>query len=69
MFSGLSIGDSIKPAVQSRTGMMCCAGALQVQAQLKDVPEKLRGYLYSVGSLLAGTLLGVIVYGTMYWTR
>ena len=42
--------------------------AVQVQAQLKSVPEKLRGYLYSVGSLLAGALLGVIVYGTMYWT-
>ncbi|CAK0780113.1 hypothetical protein CVIRNUC_004940 [Coccomyxa viridis] len=55
-----------------RTG---CSGALstvstfvaEVHGQLKMVPEKLRGYTYSVGSLLAGALLGVIVYGSMVW--
>ena len=41
---------------------------MQVQVQLKMVPEKLRGYVYSVGSLLIGSLLGVIIYGPMYWT-
>ena len=45
---------------------LCCAA--QVQVQLKMVPEKLRGYMYSWGSLLMGALLGVIVYGPMYWT-
>lgn len=40
---------------------------LQVQAELKMVPERLRGYIYSLGSLLLGALLGVIVYGGMVW--
>ena len=38
-----------------------------MHGQLKMVPEKLRGYTYSVGSLLMGALLGVIVYGSMVW--
>lgn len=42
--------------------------APQVQGQLKMVPERLRGYYYSVGSLALGALLGVIVYGPMVWT-
>ena len=42
--------------------------AVQVQGQLKLIPEKLRGYMYSVGSLLSGALLGVVVYGPMVWT-
>ena len=42
--------------------------AMQVQGQLKLIPEKLHGYMYSVGSLLSGALLGVVVYGPMVWT-
>lgn len=41
---------------------------VQVEGQLKLIPEKLRGYKYSVGSLLSGALLGVLVYGAMVWT-
>ena len=40
----------------------------QVQGQLKMVPERLRGYYYSIGSLALGALLGVIIYGPMVWT-
>jgi hypothetical protein len=41
---------------------------LQVRTQLRLVPEVLHGYTYSVGSLAAGVLLGVLIYGSMTWT-
>ncbi|KAK9831415.1 hypothetical protein WJX81_002965 [Elliptochloris bilobata] len=57
-----------------RTGF---AGALstvstyvaETHAQLKLVPESLHGYEYSFGSLLAGLLLGVVVYGPAVWAH
>ena len=37
--------------------------------QLKLVPESLHGFIYSIGSLVAGLLLGVIIYGPAVWAR
>lgn len=43
-------------------------GGVQINSQLKLMPEVLHGYTYSVGSLAAAALLGVLVYGSMVWS-
>ena len=42
--------------------------AMQVHAQMMLIPEVLHGYTYSIGSLAAGALFGVLIYGSMTWT-
>ncbi|EIE20421.1 hypothetical protein COCSUDRAFT_43867 [Coccomyxa subellipsoidea C-169] len=40
----------------------------EITAQFRVLPEKLHGFIYAVGSLFTGALLGVIIYGSMVWT-
>ena len=66
------------PVTEGSDGSMTCNNmvmvsqqarvVLQISGQMKLVPEALHAYTYSIGSLAAGALLGVLVYGSMVWS-
>ncbi|KAK9828861.1 hypothetical protein WJX72_002442 [[Myrmecia] bisecta] len=41
--------------------------AMEIQAHLKAVPESIHGYVYAIGTIITGALLGVILYGWSMW--
>jgi hypothetical protein len=58
----------VKGYVQDCLGVSNGYLGAQIHSQLKLVPEVLHGYTYSIGSLAAAALLGVLVYGSIVWS-